>query len=68
MPRKLDWIKSQDFLGFGCSECNWKFKPSDTVAGVSLDEMKMKYESQRDKEFAAHLCAKHPRSKMPEMK
>jgi len=24
--------------------------------GASLDEMKRKYEAQRDKEFAAHVC------------
>jgi hypothetical protein len=27
--------------------------------GVSLDEMKRNYEAQRDKEFAAHVCATH---------
>jgi hypothetical protein len=59
MPRKLEWIKSQDFQGFGCSECNWKFKPLGAPAGDSLDEMKKKYEVERDKEFAAHACVKH---------
>jgi hypothetical protein len=24
--------------------------------------MKQKYEAQRDKEFAAHVCAEHPRA------
>ncbi len=27
----------------------------------SLEEMKQRYEVQRDKEFAAHVCAEHPR-------
>ena len=61
MPRKLVWIESQDFQGFGCSQCNWAFKPSDALVGESLDEMKQKYEAQRDKEFAAHVCAKQSR-------
>jgi hypothetical protein len=66
MPRSLDWIESQNFQGFGCSECNWKFKPSGPLTGASLDEMKKHYETLRDKEFATHFCAKHPRSKKPE--
>jgi hypothetical protein len=62
MPRKLELIKSQNFQGFGCSECNWKFNPSGVLAGDSLDEMKRKYEAERDKEFAAHTCVKHTSS------
>ena len=27
--------------------------------------MKQKYEDQRDKEFAAHVCVKHARAKRP---
>jgi hypothetical protein len=62
MPRKLVWFESQRFQGFGCSECGWVFKPSGEVVGESLDEMKRKYETERDTEFAAHVCAKHPKS------
>jgi hypothetical protein len=65
MPRKLVWVENRKFQGFGCSECNWVFNPSDALAGESLDEMKRKYEAQRDKEFAAHVCAKHPRATRP---
>ena len=65
MPRKLVWIENKNFQGFGCSECNWMFKPSDALVGESLDEMKQKYEAQRDKEFAAHVCVKHPRAARP---
>ena len=63
--RKLVWIENQKLQGFGCSACNWVFNPSGALAGESLDEMKRKYEAQRDKEFAAHVCAKHPRAKGP---
>jgi hypothetical protein len=59
MPRRLEWIKGQNFQGFGCSDCNWKFSPSDALSGDSLDEMKRKYEAERDKAFAAHTCVKH---------
>jgi hypothetical protein len=62
MRRELVWIENQDFQGFGCSECKWVFKTSDALVGESLDEMKQQYEAQRDKEFAAHICAKHPRA------
>jgi hypothetical protein len=62
MPGRLEWIKSQNFQGFGCSECNWKFNPSGVLAGDSLDEMKRKYEAERDKEFANHTCVKRTSS------
>jgi hypothetical protein len=61
--RRLVWIEDQTLQGFGCSECNWMFNPSGPPVGESLDEMKRKYEAQRDKEFAAHVCAKYPRAK-----
>jgi hypothetical protein len=62
MPRKLELIKAQNFQGDGCSECDWRYKPSGALAGDSLDEMKKLYEAQRDIEFAAHKCVKR---KMP---
>jgi hypothetical protein len=62
MPRTLKRIKSQNFQGFGCSECNWKFKASGVLEGDSLDEMKRKYEAERDKAFSAHTCAEHTSS------
>jgi hypothetical protein len=65
MPRAWVWIKSQNFQGFGCSQCNWVFEASGVLVGESLDEMKQNYEVQRDKEFAAHVCAKHPRITNP---
>ena len=58
MPRRMEWIKSETFQGFGCSECDWKFRPSGAIAGESLDDMKRKYEAERDKEFAVHVCVK----------
>jgi hypothetical protein len=62
MTRKLVWIEKMNFQGFGCSECNWVFKPSDALAGKSLDEMKREFEAQCEKEFAAHVCAGHLRA------
>jgi hypothetical protein len=32
--------------------------PSGALTGNSLDDMKGKYETQRDEEFAAHTCVK----------
>ena len=62
--RKQIWIEGPPFQGSGCSECAWVFKPSGPPIGDSLDEMKEIYERHRDKEFAAHVCAEHPRSKI----
>ena len=66
MPRKLVWIQSQKFQGFSCSECNWGFKSSGALLEEPPDEMKQKYEGQRDKEVAAHVCVKHPRAVSPQ--
>ena len=63
MRRRLRWVENQNRQGFGCSECNWLFDPSGPVVGESLDEMKQEYEAQRDKEFAAHVCAEYLRAK-----
>jgi hypothetical protein len=68
MPRKLVWVESQSFEGFGCSECNWMFNPPGALVGKSLDKMKQTYEAQRDKEFAAHVCVKPPRASRPKTK
>jgi hypothetical protein len=46
-----------------CSECAWKFNPSGRLVGRTLQEMKQRYEIERDKEFESHVCAAHPREK-----
>jgi hypothetical protein len=61
MRRKLVWIEGPLSWGWGCSECAWVFNPSGAPIGNSLDEMKQNFGQQLDKEFAAHVCAKHPR-------
>jgi rubredoxin len=65
MPRELVWIERQNIQGFGCSHCGWVFNPADALVGESLEEMKRRYEAQRDKEFAAHVCAEHPKATRP---
>jgi hypothetical protein len=63
-PRgELIWIEEPHFLGWGCSECAWRFKPSGPPAGDSLREMKQNFLCLRDEESAAHVCAEHPRAK-----
>jgi hypothetical protein len=63
MRRQLVWIEEQRFEGWGCSECAWVFNSTGSPIGDSFDEMKQIYEQQRDKDFAAHVCAEHPKSK-----
>jgi hypothetical protein len=65
MPRKLEWIESKNCQGFSCSECNWKFTPAGALEGDSLDEMKRKYQAERDKELAEHVCLKYPIARGP---
>ena len=61
MRREMVWVETEGFQGWACSECAWKFKPSGVLTGSSIDEMKQNYERERDREFASHLCAVHPR-------
>jgi hypothetical protein len=63
MRRKLVWIEEQRFQGWGCSECAWVSTPLGAPIGKSLDEMMQNYEQQRDKYFAAHVCAHPPGTK-----
>jgi hypothetical protein len=65
MPRQLLWIENQNFQGFGCNQCSWLFRPVGALVGETLEEMKRKYEAQRDKEFAAHVCVKPGRATIP---
>jgi len=39
------------------------FNPSWPLVGKSIDEMAENFGQQRDKEFASHVCADHPRPK-----
>src|ERR1019366_2214374 len=68
MHRTLVWIEEQHFLGFGCSECGWRFELSGAPTGTSFDEMKRNFELQRDKAFTAHLCANHSQKGYPPTK
>ena len=61
MRREMVWVETEGFRCWACSECAWKFNPSGVPTGDTIDEMKQKYERQRDREFASHLCAGHPR-------
>jgi rubredoxin len=63
MRRTLVWINEPRFAGWGCSECAWVFNPSGPPRGDSLEDMTRNYEQQRSRDFAAHVCATHRKSK-----
>jgi len=65
MPRELVWMDQPRFRGWGCSECAWAFNPSGPPTGDNFNAMKRNFESQRDNEFASHLCVEHPRPSKP---
>jgi hypothetical protein len=62
MRRKLEWVQKRNFQGWVCTECAWEFNPLGPVVGQSFEEMKNRYEQQRDEEFKSHVCAEHPRA------
>jgi hypothetical protein len=61
MRRKMVWIEQPGFGGFGCSECGWRFEPSNAPTGTSFEEMKLSLGLQLDKQFTSHVCADHPK-------
>lgn len=61
--RRLIWFNSAEMEAWVCSECAWAFKPSGPPLGNTLEEMKENFEGQREKEFAAHVCAEHRKTK-----
>ena len=65
MTRKMVWIKTARMEAWACSECAWTFSPKSPPRGANLDEMKQNFEIQRDREFATHMCGKHPKDKSP---
>jgi hypothetical protein len=60
--RKLVEIQEKHYWGWGCSECAWLFRPLGPLVGQSIDDMKVHYEQLRDKAFASHVCAQHPKA------
>jgi hypothetical protein len=60
--RKLEWAERPNFQGWICTECAWEFKSSWPLVGKSIDEMKKKFEQERDTAFAAHVCADYPKT------
>jgi hypothetical protein len=62
LRRKLVWAEKPNFQGWVCTECAWVFSSSGPLVGKSFDEMTANFGQQRDQEFAAHVCAEHPRA------
>jgi hypothetical protein len=60
MRREMAWVETKGFLGWGCSECAWKFKPEGVPVGYTIAEMKQHYQRLRDEEFSKHRCADYP--------
>ena len=64
--RKMIWVKSAQMEGWACSECAWAFNPSGPPQGTTINEMKLLFERQRDREFESHVCARHARRTAPQ--
>jgi hypothetical protein len=60
--RQMVWRKTAQIEAWACTGCAWTFRPSGPPLGDDLDEMMENYEVQRDKEYARHVCAQHPRT------
>jgi len=56
--RRMLWVKKLGLSCWGCSDCSWLFNPTSIPSGQSFDGIVRKFELQRDKAFAGHVCAK----------
>jgi hypothetical protein len=61
LGRKLVWVEKPNAQRWTCTECAWVFNASWPLVGKTIDEMKEEFRQQRDKEFAAHVCAEYPK-------
>jgi hypothetical protein len=43
----------------------WKFNPTGPLVGTNIEEMKQRYETERDKLFMSHDCAAHLKPQTP---
>jgi len=59
--RQLVWIKTAKLEAWGCSTCAWTFRPTGPPVGRDLEEMKLNFERQRDREFGIHVCSQYPK-------
>lgn len=59
MPRELIWQEDAGLLG--CSECGWVYRPGKPSPEKSPEAIARDFALQRDKDFADHVCAEHPR-------
>jgi rubredoxin len=62
LAREMIWVEQDRFYGWACSVCAWVFNSSGPLVSKSIEEMKKRYAMERDKEFASHVCAAHPKS------
>jgi len=61
LARETVWVERERFHGWVCSVCAWEFNASGPVVGKSIEEMKQRCETERDRKFKSHVCAEHPR-------
>jgi len=63
LAREMVWVERERFHGWACSVCAWTYKGSGPLVVKSIEEMKRRYETERDKEFRSHVCVEHSRER-----
>jgi hypothetical protein len=56
---KLISVVGDSFVGWGCAECSWLFKPVGPPVGKSLAQMKVQFQAQLSEQFLSHGCQNH---------
>jgi hypothetical protein len=55
--------RKTEFSGLGLLGMRMGFQPFMAVGWQFHEEMKTKFGQERDKEFASHVCAEHPKAR-----
>jgi len=63
LAREMVWVEREQFHGWACSACTWVFRGCERLGDTSIEEMKRRYEAERDKAFTSHVCVAHPRER-----
>ena len=63
MAREMVFVERERFEGWACSNCAWIFNESGPLGDKSIEEMKQRYEAERDKAFRSHVCVAHARER-----
>ena len=59
--RHVVFVSDLNKSGWKCSDCEWVFQPSRSMAGRTLAEIRQNFDRDLEEKFIEHVCAEHPK-------